>query len=101
MAPSGFINGQDESIFYVNSSLQVYFSNIFFRHLILNINCDKKIDVLDESEDEIISNIQKIMIMRVIQRIFCEILIGESKIVLTDSFFKVTNIRMDVRNYSS
>ena len=39
--PTGFINGQDESICYVNSSFQVLFFNIFFRQLIMNIYFEK------------------------------------------------------------
>ena len=41
MTPIGFINGQYESIFYVNLSIQVLFFNIFFRQLIMNIDCEK------------------------------------------------------------
>ena len=41
MKPTGFVNGQDESRFYVNSSLQVLFFNIFLRQLIMNIDCKK------------------------------------------------------------
>ena len=41
MTLTGFSNGQDESRFYANSSFQVLFFNIFFRHLIMNIDCEK------------------------------------------------------------
>ena len=41
ITPTLFINGQDESIFYVNSQFQVLFVNIFFRQLIINIDCEK------------------------------------------------------------
>ena len=41
MTPIGFSNGQDESRCYVNSSSQVLFFNIFFRTLIMNIDCEK------------------------------------------------------------
>ena len=41
MAPTGFINVQDESRYYVNSSFQVIFFDIFFRQLIINIDCEE------------------------------------------------------------
>ena len=40
ITPIGFMNGQDESKCYVNSSFQVLFFNIFFRTLIMNIECE-------------------------------------------------------------
>ena len=40
MTPIGSRNGQDESRCYVNSSFQVLFFNIFFRTLIMNIDCE-------------------------------------------------------------
>ena len=43
----------------------------------------------------------KIMILKVIQQIFCEILIGVRKIISSDVFFTVTNIRTKVQNDSS
>ena len=43
----------------------------------------------------------KIMILKVIQQIFCEMLIGVRKIVRSDVFFTVTNIRTKVQNDSS
>ena len=41
------------------------------------------------------------MILQVIQHIFCEMLIGGRKIVYTNLFFEVTNIRENVQNDSS
>ena len=41
MTPIGFMNGQDESICNVNLSFQVIFFNIFFRTIIMNIDCEK------------------------------------------------------------
>ena len=67
----------------------------------MNIDCEKIIDDLDGSEDEFISYFQKILIMRVIQQIFYEMLICGRKLVYTDSFFEATNIMKNVQNYSS
>ena len=84
MTPNGLINGKYESICSVNSSFQVHFFNIYLRHLILNIDCDKITEYLEDSEDELSSNFQKILILRVVQHIFCEFLIGGRKTVFTD-----------------
>ena len=70
MTPIGFMNGRDESIFYVNSSLQVIFLNIFFRTLIMNIDCERMMKNLDNSTDDYNGYLQKIMILQVIQQIF-------------------------------
>ena len=59
------------------------------------------IENLNDSEDEFISHFQKIMILRVIQQIFCEILIGGRTIIYNDSFFESTNIMKNVQNDSS
>ena len=101
MTPTGFINGQYESICYVNSSFQFLSFNIFSRQLIVNIDCEKVIGNLDNSEDDYRDYIQKIMILQVIQQIFCEMLIGGIKMVYTDIFFEVTNIRTNGQNDSS
>ena len=88
MTPIGFRNGQDESRCYVNSSFQVLFLNIFFRTLIMNIDCDRILANLDNSIDDCNGHIQKIMILEVIQQIFCEMFIGGKKIVNRYKFFK-------------
>ena len=67
----------------------------------MNIDCEKIIKYLDDSEYKFRSNYQKVLILKIIQHIFCEILIGGRNNVYTDSFFKVTNIRKNVQNYSS
>ena len=59
------------------------------------------IEELDDSEDGFSSNLQKILILQLIQNIICKNLIVGRKTVYTDSFFEVTNIRKDMQNYSS
>ena len=61
LAPIGFVNGQYESRFYVNSPFQVQFLNIYFIQLILNNYSEKKIEQLADSEDEFASKLQNIM----------------------------------------
>ena len=87
MTPIGFRNDQDELRCYVNSTFQVLFFNICFRTLIMNINSYRILTNLDNSTDDYNGNLQKIMILQVIQHIFCEILIGGKKTVNSDVFF--------------
>ena len=56
---------------------------------------------MDDSEDDYRSYFQKTVILRVVQQIFREILIGGRKIAYTDSFFEATNTRINVQNDSS
>ena len=58
------------------------------------------IEELDDSEDGFSSNLQKILILQLIQNIICKNLIVGRKTVYTDSFFEVTNTRKDVKNDS-
>ena len=50
----------------------------------MNIDGDKIIEDLDESEKEFSSYFLKILILRVIQNIFCEMTICGRKIAYTD-----------------
>ena len=56
---------------------------------------------MDDNGDDFRSYFQKFVILRVVQQIFCEILIGEIETVYTDSFFEVANIRNNMQNDSS
>ena len=56
---------------------------------------------LDNSTEDYNGHLQKIMILQVIQQILCEMLIGGGKIVNSDVFFLVTNIRTNVQEDSS
>ena len=85
----------------VNSPFRVILFGIFFRQLIMNVDSEKMINNLDDSKDNIIIYFQKIVILWVVQPIFCEMLIGGRKIVYADSFFEATNIRKNVQNDSS
>ena len=56
---------------------------------------------LDNSIDDYNGHIQKIMILQVIQHIFCEMLIGRRNILNSDDIFLITNIRTNVQEDSS
>ena len=101
MTPIGFRNDQDESRCYVNSIFQVLFFNIFSRTLIMNIDCDRMLTNLENSIADYNVHIQKIIILQVIQQIFCEILIGGRKILNCDDLFLITNTRTNVQEDSS
>ena len=70
MTPIVIRNGQKQSRCYVNLSFQVLFFNIFFRTLIMNIDCEKVMENLHNITDNYNGYIQKIMILQVIQHIF-------------------------------
>ena len=78
-----------------------FYSIYIFRQLIMNIDCEKNIENTDNRKDDYRGYTQKIMILQVIQQIFCEMLIGGRKFVNSDMFFEVTNIRTNVRTDSS
>ena len=63
------------------------FSSIYFKQFSFNIDCDKIIEELDKIENGFSSIFQKILILRVVQQFFCEMLIGGRKTVFTNSFF--------------
>ena len=69
--------------------------------LIMNIDCEKIKENLYNITDDYRCYIQEIMILQVIQQILCEMLIGGRKIVNSNVFFSVSNIRTHVQNYSS
>ena len=77
------------------------FFYIFFRTLIMNIYCGRIKENMNNSTDDYGGHIQKIMILQVIQQIFCEMLFGGRKVFNSDVFFAVTNIRKNVQNDSS
>ena len=54
----------------------------------MNIDCDKIIENLDNSEDNLRCHIQTIMILQVIRHIFCEMIIGGRKIATLIRFLK-------------
>ena len=62
-----------------------FFKYIYFRELIMNIDCDIMLTNIDNSLDDYNIHIQKIMILQVIQQIFCEMLIGGRKVVNSDN----------------
>ena len=67
----------------------------------MNIDCDRMLTNIDNSIDDYNVHIQKIMILQVIQHIFCEMLIGGRKIVNNDDIFLITDIRKNVQEDSS
>ena len=67
----------------------------------MNIDCENVLENLDNSTYDYRGHIQKIMILQVIQLIFCEMLIGGRKIVNSDDIVLITNIRTNVQEDSS
>ena len=67
----------------------------------MNIDCDMMLIYLNNSLDDYNSHIQNIMILQVIQKMFCEMLIGGRKVVNSDNIFLLTNIKTTVQEDSS
>ena len=86
-------------------SCQLIVSGSFLQYLLQTVNHEyqlwKIMESFDNSEDDYRCLIQKIMILLVIHKMFCEVLISRAEIVYTHMFFKVTNIRKNVQNDSS
>ena len=39
LSPPGFINRENETIFYLNATIQMLYFNVLFEHVILKIDC--------------------------------------------------------------
>ena len=63
------------------------FFQYIFRTLIMDIDYDRMLTNIGNNTDDCNGHIQKIMILQVIQLVFCEILIGGGKIVNSDDIF--------------
>ena len=87
MTQIGFRNGQEESRCCFNSLFQVLFFIIYFRILIMNIDCDRMLTNMDNRTEDYNGHLQNFLIMQVIQQVLCEMLIGGEKIVNSDGFF--------------
>ena len=62
----------------------------------MNIHCDKNIENLDNSEDDYRRYTQNIVILKLIQKIFCEMIIVGRNIAYTYSLFDLTIVRENV-----
>ena len=73
---------------YVMSTchFKLFYLIYIFRQLIMNIDCEKIIENLDNSENNYRGYIQKIIILQVIQHIFCVILVSERKLLTVICF---------------
>ena len=74
-----------------------FFSIYIFRTLIMTIDGDRILKNLDNSTDDYNGHIQKIMILQVIQQIFCEMLIGGKQNVNSDDICLINNTRTNIQ----
>ena len=70
MTPIGFRNDQDELRCYVNSTFQVIFLNIYFRTLIMNIDCDRMLKLLTTLQMIIMVTYRKLLYYKLSYRFF-------------------------------
>ena len=92
-SPPGFINRENETRFYLNATLQLFYFNVLFRLLVLNIECYTMLNVQGGGSQHFVHNYQNIMIMKELQKCFGEIcLVGGNS---TDVLFILENIRIN------
>ena len=65
----GFINRENEKIFYFNATIQLLYCNVIFRQFILNIDFYTMILSLDKSNQTFVRYYQKILIVKELQKI--------------------------------
>ena len=92
--PTGFINQENETRCYFNRTIQILYYNVLFRQLILNIGCYTTMISLDKKNEPFVHHYQNIMIVKELQKSFGEIYLGGNKIIATDVFYIVANIRI-------
>ena len=101
-SPPVFINKENETRCYLNSTFQLLYFNVLFRELIFKINCYTMLNGMKTESQYFVHNFQKIMILRELQKCFGEIYLGEKKIC-TDMLFILakikTNCQMDASEF--
>ena len=88
----GFINQENETRCYLNSTFQLLYFNVIFRELVFKINFYTILNGLKRESQYFVHNFQKIMILRELQICFGEIYLGGKKTISTDMFFILANI---------
>ena len=91
-SPPGFVNQENETICYLNSTFQHLYYNVLFRALVFKINCYTMLNGLKTVSQYFVHNFQKIVIFRELQKVFGEIYLGGEKNISTDMFFILANI---------
>ena len=84
----------NETRCYFNSTIQVLYFIILFRIFILNIDCNKTMNGLDSNGEKFDSHYQNILILKYLQKHFCEVHFGWGNNIVTDDLSTVTNIRI-------
>ena len=91
----GFINRENETRCYLNSTFQLSYFNVLFRELVFKIGCYAILYGLKKESQIFVHNFQNIMIMRELLKKFGVIYLGWKKTVCTDIFFILENITMN------
>ena len=89
-SPPDFVNQENETTCYSNSTFQHLYYNLLFRELVFKINCYTMLNVLKRGSQHFVHISQKIMIFREFQKCFGGIYL--EKKISTDIFFMLENI---------
>ena len=68
-----FMNQENETRFYLNSTFQLLYFNVIFIELVLKINCYTMLNGLKRESQDFVHNFQKIIVLRELQKHFDEI----------------------------
>ena len=69
----GFMNQENETRFYLNSTFQLLYFNVIFRELVFKINCYTMLNGPKRESQDFVHNFQKIVVLRELQKHFDEI----------------------------
>ena len=91
-SPPGFVNRENETRYYLNSTFQHLYLNVLFGELVFKIDRYTMLNGLKRESQHFVHNFQKIVILRELQIKFGEIYLGGKKAISTDMFFILANI---------
>ena len=94
-SPPGFINRGNETRCYLNATFKLLYSNVIFIQLVIKINCYTMLNGPGGESQHFVHNLQKIMIMKELQKKIGEIFLRGKKTISTDMFFILENIRIN------
>ena len=90
LSPPGFVNPENETRCYLNSTFQHLYYNVLFRDLVFKINCYTILNDLKTVSQHFVHNFQKKKIFREFQNVF--VIFSKMKNISVDMVFPRLNI---------
>ena len=90
-SPPGFINRENDTRCYLNSTFQLLYFNILCRELVFKINFYTMLNGPKRERQDFVHNFQNILILRELQKQFGEIYLGGKKryLLICSSFCQI------------